>query len=237
VKAHSNNNMRAQQGKTISPGSKPDRGNSAPSRATKKLPAPSGAAINRITTEPGSRATSAALVPAPNCQSLSIPAKGHRAPKLEFDENGLLEAPSPSAWPDLTRSFGTEDKDSILALLCQMSHMVPISDPARSIRLNSAVATIHDIAPKDAFERALAVQFWGAQRLATKFLEKATDSDHTDEQLDGHINRFTKLSRNCCAITEALDRHRGKIPQEPGQRQMVVENVNVKTAVSRSWGL
>ena len=76
----------------------------------------------------------------------------------------------------------------------------------------------------DAFERPLALQLWAVQRTAAACLGKAADPKQTDEQVDGHINRSTKLLRAYSTMMEALDRHRGKAPP-----QVVVGNVNVNS--------
>ena len=220
MKTHTKNRPRALEGKTISPESRTDGGNSAPGRASKKVrsgPRPGGATINRKTAEPGSSAMSAALIPTPTCQSLSIPAKGLSAAKVEEKDGKWV-------WnvADLKRSFGTDDEAAVAALFVQILNMTQISDPARSLHLDSALAMIHEIAPKDPFERSFALQSWAVQRLAAKYLAKAADPKQTDEQGHGHVNTSMKLLRVYSELVEALDRHRGKVPQ-----QMVVGNVLV----------
>jgi len=95
--------------------------------------------------------------------------------------------------------------------------------------VNSALAAIHNIAPKDVIARSLALQGWSLQRLAAVSLGKAADPRQTDEQVNGHVNRATKLLRCFSQVVETLDRHHGTASAQQSLPQMIVENVHVNS--------
>ena len=148
----------------------------------------------------------------PSTVSSASPPKIRKPPRVEFD--------NPSLFAGLTRAFGTNDRDSIFQLLIQVvltngSHQ---DDPQV---WNCLLATLHDIAPKDALEGLLAVQMAGVHQLAMAFLARAVEGQ-SHEGIDANVNRANKLLRTFTAQMEALNRHRGKITQP-----MVVGNVNI----------
>jgi hypothetical protein len=62
----------------------------------------------------------------------------------------------------------------------------------------------------------------GVHTLAMECLRRASLEGQSFEGIDGNVNRAVRLLRTFTALTEALNRHRGKVGH-----QMVVGNVNV----------
>jgi len=117
-------------------------------------------------------------------------------------------------------ALGIADIDALTALLTQVVHTIPDVDKNPNA-LNLALATLHDIGPKDAIERLLAVQMVGVHLLAMEFLRRSIRFDQL-AQFDSSVNAANKLLRTFTILTEALNRHRGK-----GGQPMVVGSVNV----------
>ena len=120
-------------------------------------------------------------------------------------------------------ALGTADADSIRALLEQIVQTIP-NGGSRDLTLpvNHALATLHDIAPKDALEGLLAVQMFGVHQAAMAFLARAGFDGKNHVNVDANVNRANKLLRTFTMQMEALNRHRGKVSP-----QTVVGNVNV----------
>ena len=117
--------------------------------------------------------------------------------------------------------FGTDNKNSSSALLEQAYSIAPTAagnDPLLNFKF--VLATIDGIGAKDPLEGLLAAQMMGFHNLTMDCLKRASRGDQIT--MDANINRATKLTRSFTALMEALNRHRGKIPQ-----QMIVGNVNV----------
>ena len=91
--------------------------------------------------------------------------------------------------------------------------------------MNFVLATLHDIRPKDAIERMLAVQMMAVHLLAMDVLQRLGSSTNL-KQLEGTLNASNKLLRTFTTQMEALNRHRGKVSQ-----LMLVKNVNVSQGV------
>jgi hypothetical protein len=132
-----------------------------------------------------------------------------------------LDFADPSLLAGLARAFGTRDLDSICRLMVQVISTVPESEQGEPQNSNSFLATLHDIAPRDALEGLLAVQMTGVHEVAMRFLARGAGSQ-TRGEIDADINLAVKLMRTFTAQMEALNRHRGKITQP-----MMVGNVNV----------
>jgi hypothetical protein len=145
---------------------------------------------------------------------------------IASDNTSVVKVDASTNTPTLNRNlgiFGTNNKDSILALVKQVAYLVPtIAGKLDSQNVKWALATIDGIGPKDELEGLLAVQMTGVQILAVECLKRASQEGQTTFGMDANINRATKLLRTFTAQMEALNRHRGKVGQ-----QMVVGNVNV----------
>jgi hypothetical protein len=127
----------------------------------------------------------------------------------------------PESLPGLERAFGTNDRNSLSALLEQVHATLPDAKQDL-VHWNYVLATLHDIGPKDTIEGLLAVQMVSVHELAMEFLARAIRQGQSSEATDGNVNRANKLLRTFIAQLEALNRHRGKTPQP-----MVVGNVNI----------
>ena len=119
------------------------------------------------------------------------------------------------------RILGTNDEDSIRALLHQLLKVAP-NDSGNLGPLKSSVATVEGIAPRSPLEGLLAVQMVGVHNLAIECLSRALLKEQTPEGIDANVHRAVRLLRTFTSQMEALNRNRGKISQ-----QMVVGNVNV----------
>jgi hypothetical protein len=119
--------------------------------------------------------------------------------------------------------FGTNDRDSTLALTNQVAGVVQTNAGGLdSQNLGWALTTIYRIAPQDEIEGLLSAQMVCVHSLAMQCLKRASRGDRTTGGIDANINSATKLLRTFTTQMEALNRHRGKLGQP-----MVVGNVNV----------
>jgi hypothetical protein len=109
-----------------------------------------------------------------------------------------------------------------MTFLNQLINTIPRYDSANARPLNCALATLRDIAPKDAFERLLAVQMVGVHQLTMEYLRHSAAPLSSIEETNSLINAANKLARTFTMQMEALNRHRGK-----GSQPVVVGNVNV----------
>ena len=123
------------------------------------------------------------------------------------------------------RIFGTNDQDSIHALLTQLLNVTPINGKYDLQNLKGPVELIEGldgIAPRNAIEGLLSVQMVGVHNLAMEYLRRAALPNQTPDGVDANVHRAVRLLRTFTSQMEALNRNRGKISQ-----QMVVGNVNV----------
>jgi hypothetical protein len=127
----------------------------------------------------------------------------------------------PESHPGLERAFGTNDGNSLSALLEQVHATLP-DYKQDLVHWNYLLATLHDIGPKDTIEGLLAVQMVSVHELAMEFLARAIRQGQSFAGTDANVNRANKLMRTFTAQLEALNRPRGKITQP-----MVVGNVNI----------
>jgi len=134
--------------------------------------------------------------------------------EIDFADSSLVAG--------LERAFGTKDLDSICRLISQVLPTDPRYDLNEPDSWNSLLATLHDIAPRDALEGLLAVQMVGVHETAMRFLNRAIHGSPTSAEVDVNTNLAVKLLRTFTAQMEALNRHRGKITPP-----MVVGSVNV----------
>ena len=180
----------------------------------------------------GQRPTIGPSDASPNIEGLSKTAPRSRFPKLtKRDKEHVAQASRPPVEVDVSankvritrgaRLFGTNDVDSIRALLQQVHNVAP-SDNRDLGSLKSSLATVEGIAPRNALEGLLAVQMIGVHNLAMECLRRALSKEQTPERIDENVHRAVRLLRTFTSQMEALNRHRGKLSQ-----QMVVSNVNV----------
>ncbi|MGA2336279.1 MAG: hypothetical protein WBQ19_04475 [Terriglobales bacterium] len=120
--------------------------------------------------------------------------------------------------------FGTNDRDSTLALTNQVAGVVQTNAGGGfdSHNLGWALGTIYRIAPQDEIEGLLSTQMVCVHSLAMQCLKRASRGDKTTGETDANINCATKLLRTFATLKDARDHHRGKVGQP-----MVVGSVNV----------
>lgn len=143
----------------------------------------------------------------------------------------------------LARTFGTASSGAQRGLITQLNGIVSqgLLDSAGNVtsdhadeeeRLNTALAHVADIGPKDGLEALLAVQMVAVHRTAMEQLRRAQIQQSLGSGVTGerteYINhcvaRATRLLRTFTAQLDALNRHRGKGPSE---QRVVVEHVHV----------
>ena len=87
---------------------------------------------------------------------------------------------------------------------------------------NFVLATLQEMAPKDAQERLISVQMVCGHQVAMQCLENAATLGQSIDTKERYINMAMKLMRTFPVQMEAVNRHRGKIPNP-----LFVGNVNV----------
>jgi hypothetical protein len=88
--------------------------------------------------------------------------------------------------------------------------------------MNTALALLHGIQPRDEIEGMLASQMIGVHNLAMERMGRAMISDQTFRGREANINQATKLLRTFTGQMEALKRYR-----TGGQQKVTVEHVHV----------
>lgn len=92
----------------------------------------------------------------------------------------------------------------------------------QSRRMDAAVAGMMGIGPRDEIEGMMAAQLLAAHNAAMECFRRAMLPQQTFEGRKENLSQANKLTRSFAALSEALDRHRGK-----GQQKVVVEHVHV----------
>jgi hypothetical protein len=126
-------------------------------------------------------------------------------------EQGLIEA------------LGVADNDLQLHFLQQAIHSVrPTNESAVDGQMNTILALMHEINPRDGIESLLAIQMVNTHHLALEMMRKATLPQQTVDGVDRNVNRAAKLMRIFNSQLDTLQKLRGK-----GQQKITVEHVNV----------
>jgi len=134
----------------------------------------------------------------------------------------------PPAWeqPGTLRSISGSDNDDFSNIL--VSQVVKAlwrepSDSAEQTQLmQAALAAMIGMKPRDELDGMLIGQLIATHNAAMECYRRAMLGDQPFEGRRENLNQANKLCRSYAALTEALDRHRGK-----GQQRIVVEHVNV----------
>jgi len=121
----------------------------------------------------------------------------------------------------LAQALGTADPSLMEQLLSQVSHCVLKVDAEKA--LNTAVAAIAGIAPRDQLEALLAVQMVSVHNTALELIRRVLIQDQTVEGVSLGVHRATQLLRTFTAQVETLVRYRTR-----GQQKVVVEHVHVE---------
>src|SRR5215467_2374414 len=146
------------------------------------------------------------------------------APATAQHTRGMMENP-PSAEPlaHLRPISGSDDHDFNLNLACQVVAAQWREDSVSDERqVDATLAAMMGMEPRDALEGMLIAQAIASHNAVMECYRRAMISEQTFEGRRENLNQANKLSRTFAALTEALDRHRGK-----GQQRITVEHVNV----------
>jgi hypothetical protein len=92
----------------------------------------------------------------------------------------------------------------------------------RTQLMEAALAAMIGMKPRDELEGMLISQLIATHNAAMECYRRAMLGEQTFEGRRENLNQANKLCRSYAALTEALDRHRGK-----GQQRITVEHVNV----------
>lgn len=121
----------------------------------------------------------------------------------------------------LAESMGTGDITLAVALVDQLALVSRKGETLTANELNSALATIHGIAPRDPIEALLAAQM-AAIHQATMVAARRLNHTETIDQQDSASNMFNKLARTFASQVEALKKYRSS-----GEQKVTVQHVNV----------
>jgi hypothetical protein len=125
--------------------------------------------------------------------------------------------------PVIQSISGSDDFDFCITLLTQVVNSQWRPDSAEQTRQVAATrAAMMGMKPRDALEGMLIGQLIASHNAAMECYRRAMIPGQTFEGRRENLNQANKLSRTYAALTEALDRHRGK-----GQQHIRVEHVNV----------
>jgi hypothetical protein len=124
------------------------------------------------------------------------------------------------------RSISGSDDDDFSVIL---AHQVFVAlgqessdSDERTLREGAAFAAMMGMKPRDEHEGMLIGQLIACHNAAMECYRRAMIEGQTFEARRENLNQANKLSRTYAALTEALDRHRGK-----GQQHVKVEHVHV----------
>jgi len=125
--------------------------------------------------------------------------------------------------PVIQSISGSDDFDFCITLLTQVVNAQWRPDSAElTQQVEATRAAMMGMKPRDALEGMLIGQLIASHNAAMECYRRAMIPGQTFEGRRENLNQANKLSRTYAALTEALDRHRGK-----GQQHIRVEHVNV----------
>lgn len=133
----------------------------------------------------------------------------------------------PASWKgELRRLGGSRSDDFNLVLINQAARSTWLGntpDAAGREQLTKAsMAVLVGIDPKDEIEGMIAAQLYAAHNAAMECMRRAMIPEQSFDGRKENLAQANKLSRSFAALSEALDRHRGK-----GQQKVTVEHVHV----------
>ena len=122
---------------------------------------------------------------------------------------------------------GSSDTDFMNMLFNDLisSMWLPESTPedTKAMKLNAAMETLRQIAPRDGVEGMLAVQMASTHQAAMECLRRAAITKQTFEGRSMALKHGEKLLRLYMDQVKVLNKQRGK-----GDQKMVIEHVNVE---------
>ena len=134
--------------------------------------------------------------------------------KIELSQEGAL-----------CRIFGTHDETQAKILLSHCLKALKGDEADDALPANDErtfmLSVIHDLAPRDAVERMLAVQM-AVTHVATIRAGRWMATSDNLSQVQAHYTGFNKLARTFAAQVEALRKHR-----TGGEQRVTVQHVNI----------
>jgi hypothetical protein len=126
--------------------------------------------------------------------------------------------------PSLRLISGSDSEDFSNILVSQVANALWLnSDSEERLRqIDAAIIAMQGMKPRDELEGMLITQLIASHNAAMECYRRAMLAEQTFEARRENLNQANKLSRTYAALTDALDRHRGK-----GQQRITVEHVNV----------
>jgi hypothetical protein len=138
----------------------------------------------------------------------------------------IIKFPSPGQQRGELRSISGSDNDDFSNMLVnQVAKALwrgHCDSDEQTRQVGATVAVMIGMKPRDALEGMLIAQLIAAYNAAMECHRRAMIADQSFEDRRENLTQVSKLSRTYAALTEALDRHRGK-----GQQRITVEHVNV----------
>ena len=138
----------------------------------------------------------------------------------------MIPVPRPSAQRgDLRSISGSDNDDFSNVLLNQVAYALwlePCDADEQKRLVQATLAAMIGMKPRDELEGMLIAQLIASYSAAMECYRRAMLGEQTFEARRENLTQANKLSRTYAALTEALDRHRGK-----GQQRITVEHVNV----------
>jgi hypothetical protein len=112
----------------------------------------------------------------------------------------------------------SEDFSNILVNQVANSLWLDRDSEARSRQIEAAIIAMLGMKPRDELEGMLITQLIASHNAAMECYRRAMLAEQTFEARRENLNQANKLSRTYAALTDALDRHRGK-----GQQRITVD--------------
>jgi hypothetical protein len=154
------------------------------------------------------------------------PSAGPSIPKYTAKEGGpdrtILEIEG-----NHTDSSGSKSREFSDVLMNQVTHCLWFGSSDRDTYVQQAIAAdvaMRGIAPKDELEGMLAAQMVATHNAAMECYRRAMIPEQPRETWQMRLNQANKLVRSFAALTEALNRHRGKGVSE---QKVTVEHVHI----------
>lgn len=128
----------------------------------------------------------------------------------------------------LTNAFSTSDVHFAQGLLYQLANVSQTGNELKARELNTIIATVHAIAPRDPTESLLAAQM-AAIHQATMVAARRLNHTETIDQQDSCSGMLNKLARTFAAQVEALKRYRSS-----GEQSVKVTHQHVSVTAGQA---
>lgn len=142
-------------------------------------------------------------------------------------EAPVLRVSDPAAGVGKLRPIGGSGSDEFNRVIAnqtvQSLWLAHADKEGRDQLQSAALATLVSIAPKDEIEGMLAAQMVAAHAASMECFRRAMIAEQSHEGRQSNLSHAGKLSRTYVQLLEALNRHRGKGPQQ----KVTVEHVHV----------